>query len=119
MGHDRGRVVLLGDGSVAEHVVEVLVRVDDREHRAAVEPAQVLEHPAGVALGRVGVDEQQSALPGDHADVDVEEGEARHPAPVADLGEPGVARQVEGKAGAVGAHAPQPRSADSARRVPG
>jgi hypothetical protein len=78
-------------------VVEVLVGVDHRHHLTGQGP-----HPFGDLLGRplrgVGVDDDQSGLAADDADVDVEPGVPGHPAAVGDLDEPGIVAVVRSPA---------------------
>ena len=96
---DRRTVVRLGEDDVAERVVEVLVGVDHRHHLAHPEPADLLDHPPGLDLRAVGVHHEQAPLAADQPDVDVEELVARHPAPVGDLDEAGVVRDVQRTSG--------------------
>jgi len=88
VGEQLETVVLLTEHDVAEAVVEVLVGVDYRHDIACAQPSHLLDHLAGLDLGGMGVDHQETPVTGDHTDVQVEELVAGHPAPLGDLDEP-------------------------------
>ena len=93
VGGDRDLAVLLAERRVAEDVVDVLVGVDQPDHRTRREPAEVGDDLLGCLRRGMGVDHEQAGLALDHGDVDVVPLVARDPDPCGHLCEVGHGRE--------------------------
>ena len=99
----------LAEGAVAEGVVEVLVGVEDRGHRADAERAYVVDDRSRRPARRLGVHDQQAVRTTHQAHVQVEPVLPGHPHPVGHLSE---SRHLPepSKVGTPGGECQQPRS---------